>query len=83
MPTQHQVAAAAGLSEYQQVTAVSVANVPDDIFAAVIRSDAPPTVTTLLAVRAGRRLIGPNWNVKKSQEGRAAHPGSAEIVSKP
>lgn len=45
--TQRQVAADAGMSERQQVTAVRVANVPQPQFDLQVESDTPPTVTAL------------------------------------
>ena len=54
-PTQKQAARAAGLSERKQVTAVRVANVPDDEFEEVIEGDERPTITSL----AERGLVCP------------------------
>jgi hypothetical protein len=51
--SQREAAAAAGMSERQQVTAVRVANVPAERFEAAIESDNPPTVTQL--AEAGKR----------------------------
>ena len=45
--SQKQAARDAGLSERQQVTAVRVANIPGEDFAAAVESDDPPTVTKL------------------------------------
>jgi hypothetical protein len=45
-----EVAAQAGMSERQQVTAVRVANVPADQFEKAVESDEPPTVTKLAAM---------------------------------
>lgn len=45
--TQTKAARAAGLSEYQKVTAVRIANIPEDEFEAAVASDNPPTVTAL------------------------------------
>jgi hypothetical protein len=42
-----QAAESAGLSKDQAVTAIRVANVPDDEFELAIESDDPPTVTEL------------------------------------
>ncbi len=42
-----QVAKEAGLSRDQQVTALRVANVPEDDFEAAVESDDPPTITEL------------------------------------
>jgi len=47
--SQQDAAAAAGLSERQQLTAVRVANVPAADFEAAIESDTPPTITELAA----------------------------------
>ena len=46
-PTQRDAASDAGMSKRQQVTAIRVANVPDDEFEASTESDDPPTVTAL------------------------------------
>ena len=46
-PTQREAAEQAGMSKRQQVTAVRVANVPDNTFERAVESDAPPTVTKL------------------------------------
>jgi hypothetical protein len=51
--TQRDAAAAAGMSERQQVTAVRVANVPEPEFEAAIESEEPPTVTAL--AEAGKK----------------------------
>jgi hypothetical protein len=45
--SQRHMADAAGMSKDQEVTAVRVANVPDDEFEALVESDNPPTVTAL------------------------------------
>lgn len=45
--SQRQAAEAAGLSKDQEVTAVRVANVPAEVFEALVESDNPPTVTRL------------------------------------
>ena len=47
--SQREAAAAAGLSERRQVTAVRVANVNGDVFHAQVESDDPPTMTELAA----------------------------------
>jgi hypothetical protein len=46
-PSQRAAAAAAGMSERQQVTAVRVASIPAEEFEAAIESVKPPTVTAL------------------------------------
>ena len=46
-PTQTKAAEEAGMSEYQQKTAVRVANVPEEEFEDAVDSDNPPTVTRL------------------------------------
>ena len=46
-PSQKDIAQEAGLSKRQQVTAVSVANVPSEDFETAVESDNPPTVTAL------------------------------------
>lgn len=46
-PAQRQAAADAGMSKRQQVTAVRVANVPQQEFDAAVEGDDPPTVTAL------------------------------------
>jgi hypothetical protein len=45
--TRKQVAENAGMSKDQAVTAIRVANVPEEIFTEQIESDAPPTITNL------------------------------------
>lgn len=45
--SQREAARNAGLSEYQQKTAVRVAAVPDEAFDALVESETPPTVTKL------------------------------------
>lgn len=45
--SQRQAAHDAGLSEKQQLTAVRLANVPEDKFNAQVESDNPPTITKL------------------------------------
>ena len=45
--TQHAAAVSAGMSEHQELQAVRVANVPRDVFEALVESDNPPTVTAL------------------------------------
>ncbi len=42
--SQREAAEQAGLSKRQQVTAVRVANVPDEVFEEAVESDTPPTV---------------------------------------
>ncbi len=49
------IAAQAGMSERQQVTAVRVANVPEDRFENAVDGDAPPTVTALAAIGTKKR----------------------------
>ena len=60
------VAAAAGMSKDQQVTAVRVANVPADDFERQIDSDTPPTVTELAKQGTQTRVknwgLGDDWN---------------------
>ncbi len=53
-PTQREAAAAAGLSEHQQLQAVRVANVPREEFEQQVESDDPPTVTEL--AEQGKKL---------------------------
>ena len=45
--SQREVAAEAGMSEYQQATAVRIANVPQDTFERMVESPSPPTKTAL------------------------------------
>lgn len=45
--TRTEMARRAGMSDRQQVTAIRVANVPEDEFEAQVESDNPPTVTAL------------------------------------
>lgn len=54
--SQRQAADSAGLSKYQEVTAVRVANVPEEAFEAAVESETPPSVTEL-ATRATMRRI--------------------------
>lgn len=58
--SQRQAAQQAGLSERQRVTAVRVANVPEDEFNRQIESDNPPTVTKLAEQGVKRREAPPN-----------------------
>lgn len=46
-PSQREVAEDAGMSKDQQVTAVRVANVPEQAFEQAVESETPPTVTKL------------------------------------
>jgi hypothetical protein len=46
-PSRSQVAAAAGMSEHRQKTAVRVANIPAPDFEAAVESPKPPTITAL------------------------------------
>jgi hypothetical protein len=45
--SQRDAAAHAGMSKRQEVTAIRVANVPEDEFELLVESDTPPTVTAL------------------------------------
>lgn len=45
--SQSEIAKQSGFSKKQQVTAVRLANVPEDKFEAQVESDNPPTITTL------------------------------------
>jgi hypothetical protein len=60
--SQRKAAADAGMSKDQQVTAVRVANVPEDIFEVAVESDAPPTVTKLAEI--GKR----SWEVPQGSQ---------------
>lgn len=66
--TRAEVATEAGMSERQMVTAIRVANIPEDEFVAQVESDNPPTVTAL-AEQGTRRLsvevAGPNPMLQK------------------
>jgi hypothetical protein len=57
VPTQHQAATDAGISERQRKTAVRVANIPANDFETAIESDAPPTVTSLADMGRRKPLI--------------------------
>ncbi len=57
--SQREIAAAAGLSERQQLTAVRVASVPEEDFNRQVESANPPTVTAL-AAQGTRRLTTEN-----------------------
>jgi hypothetical protein len=48
--SQREAADQAGMSDRQRVTAVRVANVPEDHFEAVVEGPTPPTVTALAAM---------------------------------
>jgi hypothetical protein len=45
--TQRQAAADAGMSKHQQVQAVDIANIPDELFDTQVEGDEPPTITEL------------------------------------
>lgn len=51
------------MSKRQQVTAVRVANVPDEQFERVVESDNPPTVTKLADMGTKRRMSSPSSGV--------------------
>jgi hypothetical protein len=67
-PSQRQAAADADMSERQQLTAVRVASIPDELFDAQVESDNPPTVTDLAE------------QGKKSAPKAEAPPGFAEAT---
>lgn len=58
-PNRGEVAASAGISRRQQVTAVRVANVPAEQFDAAIESDNPATVTALAEMGTKVRAVPP------------------------
>jgi hypothetical protein len=55
--TRKSAAEEAGLSEWQQKTAVRVANVPKEEFEAQIESDSPPTVTALAEQGTQKKVV--------------------------
>jgi len=55
--SQRQAAAAAGMSKDQEVTAVRVANVPQQDFDAAVEGDDPPTVTALAEIGKQTRPV--------------------------
>ena len=63
--SQHEAARAAGMSEHQELTAVRVANIPEDEFEEAVESDNPPTVTALAqqgkASRAKDEPLSKSW----------------------
>jgi len=60
--TQKEAAQQAGMSERQQITAVRIANVPNDLFDTLVESDTPPTITELAEL--GKKSNGPIIEVK-------------------
>jgi hypothetical protein len=55
--SQRDAANGAGLSKHQQVTAVRVANVPEEQFKDAIESDRPPTVSKLAQIGKKARAM--------------------------
>lgn len=59
--SQRQAAASAGMSEHQERQAVSVANVPADVFEAAVESSPPATVTQLAEMGKTSRPAPPGF----------------------
>ena len=55
--SQKEAAEQAGMSERQRITAVRVANVPEDAFELAVESEHPPTVTALAEQGKGPRRV--------------------------
>jgi len=55
--TQREAAEAAGMSKRQQVTAVRIANIPEDKFDEAVEGEAPPTITALSGMGKNSRPI--------------------------
>jgi len=60
--TQRTAAGKAGMSERQQLQAVRIANVPDELFDSLVESEAPPTATELAEL--GKKNYQPLKNEK-------------------
>ena len=75
--TKSQMAAKAGLSRRQKVTALRLANVPTDEFEAAIESDEPPTVTAL-AERGKGKIVKPHRGCKATINVENFHKAAAK-----
>ncbi len=64
MLSQREAAKEAGMSEYQELQSIRIANVSDELFDSLVESDAPPTLTQLAELGKKNNGVIPLKNEK-------------------